>query len=66
MNQNKEEMIICEKCQLSLVSTKTKLMYQNVTFDAELLKCPKCGQVFVPEELASGKFHEIEIALEDK
>ncbi|WP_041272285.1 DVU_1557 family redox protein [Desulfitobacterium hafniense] len=65
MNQSKDE-IICEKCRVHLVSTKTKLMYQGVRFDAELLKCPKCGQAFVSEELAQGKFHEIEIALEDK
>jgi hypothetical protein len=66
MDHSDNEKIICEKCQLPLAQAKTKLMYQGVEFDAELLRCPKCGQTFIPEGLALGKMHELEITLEDK
>jgi len=61
-----DEKIICEKCQLPLAKAKTTLMYQGIKFDAELLRCPKCEQTFVPEDLALGKMHELEIEMEDK
>lgn len=66
MDHSNDQKIICGKCQLPLAKAKTKLMYQGVKFEAELLRCPKCGQVFVPEDLALGKMHELEITLEDK
>lgn len=66
MKQNDDEKIICEKCQLPLARARTKLTYQGIKFDAELLRCPKCGQTFVSEDLALGKMHELEIELEDK
>lgn len=66
MVQSSEQKIICERCQLPLANAKTKLMYQGVRFEAELPRCPKCKQVFVPEDLAVGKMHELEITLEDK
>ena len=66
MLHSDEQRIICERCQLPLAEAKTELMYQGVRFDAELLRCPKCGQTYVPEDLALGKLHEVEITLEDK
>jgi hypothetical protein len=35
-------------------------------FPVDLLRCPKCRQVFIPEELARGKMSEVEKLLEDK
>jgi uncharacterized protein with PIN domain len=66
MDHSNDEKIICDKCQLPLAEAKTKLTYQGVKFDAELLRCPKCGQTFVSEGLALGRMHELEIELEDK
>jgi len=66
MNQSDDEKIICDRCQLPLAKAKTKLLYQGIRVDAELLKCPNCGQAFVSEGLALGKMHEVEITLEDK
>ena len=65
MDHNNEK-IICDKCQFPLAKTKTKLTYQGVKFEAELSRCPKCGQTFVSEELALGRMHELEIEMEDK
>jgi hypothetical protein len=31
-----------------------------------LPRCPRCGLVFIPEELALGKMAEVEKLLEDK
>lgn len=58
--------IVCARCRLPLAAVKTKLTYRGVNFEAELPTCPECGQVFVPEELALGKMHELEVTLEDK
>jgi uncharacterized protein with PIN domain len=66
MDHSKGQKIVCETCQLPLANAKTKLTYQGVRFEAELLRCPKCRQVFVPEDLALGKIREVEITLEDK
>lgn len=66
MVQSSDQRIVCGKCQLPLANAKTRLTYQGVNFEAELLRCPTCGQVFVPEDLALGRLHEVEITLEDK
>lgn len=66
MDHSGDQRIICGKCQLPLAGARTRLTYQGVSFEAELPRCPGCGQVFVPEDLALGKMHELEITLEDK
>lgn len=66
MGRSDDQKIICDRCQLPLAKAKTNLTYQGVKFDAELPRCPNCGQAFVPEDLALGKMHELEITLEDK
>lgn len=58
--------MICEKCKEELQLKKTKLTYLDHQIIHELLCCPSCGQVFVPEELASGRMREVETLLEDK
>jgi uncharacterized protein (DUF2225 family) len=45
---------------------RTKLAYLNHEFSHELLRCPVCGQVYIPEELANGRISEVETMLEDK
>ncbi len=66
MGQSSDQKIVCQRCRLPLANARTKLSYQGVNFEADLLTCPGCGEVFVPEELALGKMHELEITLEDK
>ena len=56
----------CEKCNERLVLGKVEISYLGSSFPVELLKCPKCGLVLIPEELALGKMNEVEKALEDK
>jgi hypothetical protein len=40
--------------------------YLGNSFPVELMCCPNCGLVLVPEDLALGKMVEVEKALEDK
>jgi Zn-finger nucleic acid-binding protein len=35
-------------------------------YPVELLRCPRCGLTWVPEEIALGKMAEVEKTLEDK
>jgi hypothetical protein len=45
---------------------KVTASYLGSEFPVDLLKCPKCGFVFVSEDLALGKMAEVEQTLEDK
>lgn len=66
MNDDSERKLKCVKCNEYLVPKKTLLQYLGHQLTYELPCCPVCGQVFVSEELASGKMHDVEIELEDK
>jgi Zn-finger nucleic acid-binding protein len=57
---------VCDKCKEKLEMRKTNVVYLDATFEVELMKCPKCGMVFIDEDLAKGKILEVEKALEDK
>jgi hypothetical protein len=56
----------CEKCGVPLVKARASFEYLGNAFPVELPACPKCGFVFVPEELAVGKVLRVEKSLEDK
>ena len=56
----------CADCNEPLVVGKVDVSYLGNSFPVDLLKCPKCGLVMIPEELALGKMSEVEKALEDK
>jgi hypothetical protein len=58
--------LICNKCNLALVSAKGKVSYLGNEFTIDLLRCPGCGFTYVPESLATGKMLQVEQALEDK
>ena len=61
-----EVSLICAKCSVPLVNGKVTGAYLGAEFPVELLRCPECGLVFVPESLAIGKMLRVEQALEDK
>jgi hypothetical protein len=56
----------CAKCGVPLESGKVTVEYLGNAYPVDLYKCPKCGLVMVPEELALGKMAEVEKTLEDK
>lgn len=60
------EDFLCQKCGLPLKMGKVMLHYMGNDFPIEMPKCPKCGNSYIPEELALGKILQVERALEDK
>ena len=61
-----DEKVICCKCDLEMRLEKTTFSYLGHNFVADILRCPRCKQVFIPEDLVKGKMHEVEALLEDK
>lgn len=58
--------LICQKCQMPMEKMEVTLAYLGNSFPVELPRCPRCKQVFIPEELAMGKILRVEKSLEDK
>jgi hypothetical protein len=58
--------IICCKCNVKLKIGSANLEYMGDGFPVDLPKCPTCGMVFIPEQLALGKMLHVEKSLEDK
>ena len=58
--------VASEIAQEDLVIKKTVFTYLGRSFGHEVLTCPKCGKVFIPQDLAEGKMAEVEEQLEDK
>jgi hypothetical protein len=56
----------CGHCHIPLVIKPVQIEYLGSAFPVDLPRCPKCGQVFIPESLATGKMAEVEKSLEDK
>lgn len=56
----------CAPCDRDLQPEKVKITYMGSAFTVELMTCPACGFVLIPEELALGKMHQVEQLLEDK
>ena len=57
---------VCADCGVPLEPGRVDIAYLGSSFPVELLRCPQCGLVLIPEELALGKMAEVEKALEDK
>ena len=57
---------VCSRCELPLETGKVNVGYLGSMFPVDLYRCPRCGQVFIPEDLAAGKMAEVEKLLEDK
>ncbi|MEG1929648.1 MAG: hypothetical protein RR131_00775 [Anaerovorax sp.] len=57
---------ICYKCHVEMEPMEAQFSYLDRIFRHKVLRCPQCGQVFIPEELATGRMHEVESALEEK
>lgn len=56
----------CRRCGEALVEDKVVFEYLDHTVANPMLRCPKCGLVLVPADIAEGKMAETETMLEDK
>jgi hypothetical protein len=66
INSTDQETWVCGHCGGPLEAAKVTISYLGNAFPVDLLKCPRCDLVFIPEELAMGRMVEVEKALEDK
>ena len=66
VNAHEAEEWLCAKCGMPLEIGKVEVGYMGSKYPVDLPRCPSCGLVFVPEELALGKMAEVEKLLEDK
>ncbi len=58
--------MMCRRCGVKMEPADTYFEYLDHNFHTELLRCPKCGEVYIPEDLAKGKMAEVEGNMEDK
>ena len=56
----------CCKCDAPMEEKKTVFLYLGQEIIHTVLRCPVCGQVFIPEDLAKGKIADVETMLEEK
>ncbi len=56
----------CSTCDLPLEPGQIMVSYLGNSYPVNLMRCPNCGMVLVPEDLALGRMVEVEKALEDK
>ena len=49
-----EKKVICRRCQVEMVPKSTFFDYLGHNFHTEILCCPKCGEVYLPEALVKG------------
>lgn len=61
-----EKRMICCACSCRMERKRVDFTYMGHSFFAEALRCPKCGQVYLPEELVRGRVSDVERQLEDK
>jgi len=60
------ENLVCCQCDVQLELIKTNFVYLRHSFSSEVPKCPRCGQIFISEELVRDKVVPVERLLEDK
>lgn len=58
--------LVCFRCDTPLEVGPVEASYLGQSFPVDLPRCPRCGFVFVSEELAYGRMLKVEQALEDK
>jgi uncharacterized C2H2 Zn-finger protein len=61
-----KDQLFCDRCDAALTPQKTHFTYLGHAFQTELPRCPKCGQVYIDEELVKGRMAHVEMELEDK
>ena len=61
-----EKQLICYGCQVPLTLRQTDFQYMGHAFHTDVLRCPQCGEVYIPESLVKKRMAEVEMLLEDK
>ena len=56
----------CTSCNCKFENRRVTLSYVGHNFSVEVPCCPKCGNAYIPIDLAEGKMREVEALLEEK
>jgi len=56
----------CGVCKEALIVKRSVFNYVGRDVSHDVSRCPKCGKVFIPKDLAEGRMAEVEEQLEDK
>ncbi len=65
MAKEKKKML-CFRCKRELEPKRAYFRYLGHSFYTDVLRCPQCGEIFIPEDLVKGRMSEVEMELEDK
>lgn len=63
--QTEFKKVRCALDDVDMIQRVVDVTYLTHVFPVELMACPVCGQVYVPEELVE-KMREVEATLEEK
>ncbi len=58
--------LMCDQCKIELIMAELHFSYLDHNFRHKVLRCPDCGQVYLPEELVSTRIKQVESSLEEK
>ncbi len=61
----KKSIPMCDRCKIYLEMANVHFGYLGHNFRHKVLRCPECGQVYLPEELVE-RVKEVETSFEDK
>lgn len=57
---------MCDRCNVELAAAELHFSYLEHDFHHKVMRCPSCGQVYLPEDLVNGKVKQLETTLEEK
>ena len=58
--------LICDSGQVEMEELEVQFEYLDKFFRHRVLRCPVCGQVFLPQELVEGRMKDVEKSMEEK
>jgi len=61
-----KQILICDKCKVEMQDSEVQFSYLDRSFRHKVQRCPQCGQVYLPEELVTGRMIDVEEQLEEK
>ncbi len=62
----KKPRLICDACQIEMEEMEAQFAYLDKFFRHKVLRCPLCGQVYLPQELVEGRMKDVEKTMEEK
>ncbi|MEG0829730.1 MAG: DNA-binding protein [Anaerovoracaceae bacterium] len=62
----KKQTLICDKCKVEMEEMEAQFSYLDRSFRHNIMRCPKCGQVCLSEEIVNGRMNEVEGLMEEK